>query len=125
MGLKRPNTMNVQEAKEWLLGNRSTVNMVPVDPLETWHARVATADAASVQHAYWVVKADQTTPEAAHQTYAGKRAEYRSKRLKIAAVLLAAEIHHDGDDDARLAILRADGLMAANEALPIPSGAIP
>jgi len=117
--------MNVQEAKEWLLGNRSTVNMVPVDPLETWHARVATADAASVQHAYWVVKADQTTPEAAHQTYAGKQAEYRSKRLKIAAVLLAAEIHHDGDDDARLAILRADGLMAANEALPIPSGAIP
>jgi len=117
--------MNVQEAKEWLLGNRSTVNMVPVDPLETWHARVATADAASVQHAYWVVKADQTTPEAAHQTYAGKQAEYRSKRLEIAAVLHAAEVYRDGDSQESLAIRRADLLMAANASAPIPAGAIP
>ena len=49
--------MNKQEAFEWIKGTRSTTNMVPQEPRETWLVRTAQADAAMVQLAYWVLKA--------------------------------------------------------------------
>jgi hypothetical protein len=49
--------MNQQEAWEWLAGNRSMNNVIPQDPLDTWQVRIAQADAAMVQQAYWVMKA--------------------------------------------------------------------
>lgn len=49
--------MNIKEAKEWLQGIRSMTNIIPCDPLETWDVRIAEADAAMTQQAYWIVKA--------------------------------------------------------------------
>lgn len=49
--------MSLEEAQEWLAGKRSMVNIVPEFPNETWHERIAAADAAMTQQAYWVVKA--------------------------------------------------------------------
>ena len=49
--------MDYEEALEWLKGNRSTINVVPQLPLETWQARIAEADAAFSQQAYWIARA--------------------------------------------------------------------
>ena len=49
--------MSISEAKEWLLGNRSHTNIIPADPHETWIVRTEQADAATMQQAYWVVRA--------------------------------------------------------------------
>ena len=49
--------MTYDEAIEWLSGSRSMVNLVPVGPFETWQIRIAEADAAQAQCAYWVVRA--------------------------------------------------------------------
>jgi len=49
--------MNLEEAMEWLGGNRSMTNLIPQDPFETWQVRIAQADAAMTQQAYWVVEA--------------------------------------------------------------------
>lgn len=49
--------MNYKEALEWLRGERSMTNIIPQDPLETWLVRVAQADAAMVQQAYWICRA--------------------------------------------------------------------
>lgn len=49
--------MDLKEAREWLLGERSMVNSVPQFPLETWQERISATDAAMTQQAYWVVKA--------------------------------------------------------------------
>jgi len=40
-----------------LRGTRSTINIIPQDPFETWQIRIAEADAAMMQQAYWIVKA--------------------------------------------------------------------
>ena len=52
---------------------------------------------------------------------AALEAEYRSKRLEIAAAILAG--HKYWED--HVAIEAADRLMAANASAPIPDGAIP
>ena len=49
--------MNLEEAQAWLRGERSTANVIPHHPLETWLVRIAQADAAHAQQAYYVVKA--------------------------------------------------------------------
>ena len=49
--------MDYEEAMEWLRGNRSTTNMIPQDPVETWNVRIAQADAFQTQQAYYVMKA--------------------------------------------------------------------
>lgn len=49
--------VNKYEAQEWLRGERSSVNYVPKEPLETWQERIATTDLAMIQQAYWVAKA--------------------------------------------------------------------
>jgi len=49
--------MNHTEALEWLKGKRSMVNTVPQDPFETWQVRIAEADAAMTQQAYWIARA--------------------------------------------------------------------
>jgi hypothetical protein len=49
--------MNAEEAREWLLGLRSSTNVIPQDPEETWLVRIEQADAAAVQHAYYMLKA--------------------------------------------------------------------
>lgn len=49
--------MNYAEAIEWLKGNRSTVNMVPQHPIETWQERIANADAGMAKQAYYMAKA--------------------------------------------------------------------
>ena len=48
--------MNHEEAKAWLNGDRSTINIIPQEPLETWEVRIAQADSARVQQAYWVLR---------------------------------------------------------------------
>ena len=50
--------MDYKEAVEWLKGNRSMTNIIPQgSSFDTWSVRVAQADAAMVQQAYWIVKA--------------------------------------------------------------------
>lgn len=49
--------MNKDEAVAWLKGERSLTNIIPRDPFETWNVRIAEADAAMTQQAYWIVKA--------------------------------------------------------------------
>lgn len=49
--------MKHEEAIAWLRGERSYNDIVPREPFETWQVRVAQADAALVQEAYWVAKA--------------------------------------------------------------------
>ena len=49
--------MKLEEAREWLHGQRSIVNLIMPDPLETWVGRTAEADAAMTQQAYWIVRA--------------------------------------------------------------------
>lgn len=49
--------MDIEEARAWLNGERSMANIIPQDPFETWQVRIAEADAAMVQQAYWVAKA--------------------------------------------------------------------
>lgn len=48
--------MSKEEAREWLLGNRSMTNIIPIEPQETFLVRVAEADAAMTQIAYLVLK---------------------------------------------------------------------
>ena len=50
--------MNKQEALAWLRGERSMTNAIPEEPRSTWLVRVAEADAAMTQQAYWVMKAN-------------------------------------------------------------------
>jgi len=110
--------MNIHEAKEWLLGNRSTINTVPREPFDTWQVRVSTADAASVQQAYFVAKAHQE----AHRTTADREAEYRRNRLEIITALLTAP---NSGGNIEGAVNFADKLMVINGLAPIPAGAIP
>lgn len=49
--------MNLPEAHEWLKGLRSSTNIIPCDPIDTWKVRIAQADAAFMQQAYWLLKA--------------------------------------------------------------------
>lgn len=49
--------MTYCEALEWLKGQRSMINQITCDPLSTWQSRIAEADAAMTQQAYWIVKA--------------------------------------------------------------------
>lgn len=51
--------MDFDEAVEWLNGKRSMTNLIPQDPFETWQVRIAEADAAMTQQAYWIVKAHE------------------------------------------------------------------
>ena len=49
--------MTIREAEDWLEGNRSMGNMIPANDFDTWQVRVAQADAAMMQQAYYIVKA--------------------------------------------------------------------
>jgi hypothetical protein len=49
--------MTPEEAKEWIKGKRSSVNMIPTEPFETWNLRIAQADAAMMEQAYWILRA--------------------------------------------------------------------
>ncbi len=49
--------MTHEEASEWVEGRRSMCNLIPVTPYETYLVRVAEADAAMTQQAYWILKA--------------------------------------------------------------------
>jgi len=51
--------MDLKEALEWLQGTPSMTNIIPQDPYETWQVRIAQADAAMTQQAYWIVKAHE------------------------------------------------------------------
>lgn len=53
--------MDIEEAKEWLRGDRSMANFfrsLDVTP-QAREAYLAVADAAMTQQAYWMVKAEQ------------------------------------------------------------------
>lgn len=51
--------MNPEEAKEWLKGNRSMCNILSsVDP-DLWQVRIAQADAAMMEQAYWVLRSNK------------------------------------------------------------------
>lgn len=50
--------MTYDEAVAWLKGQRSMINIIPIEPQDgTWLVRVAQADAAMTQQAYWIIKA--------------------------------------------------------------------
>ena len=59
--------MNVREAEDWLEGGRSMINLIPSGDVETWQVRVAQADAAMVQQAYYIVKAHRELQGARHE----------------------------------------------------------
>ena len=48
--------MDYQEALAWLRGNRSMCNRIQSEPFETLEVRLAQADAAMMQQAYYVAK---------------------------------------------------------------------
>lgn len=50
-------TVTLDEALAWLRGERSLTNIVPQHPHETWLVRIAEADAAATQRAYWIARA--------------------------------------------------------------------
>ncbi len=49
--------MDIQVAREWFDGKRSNINIIPEHPLETWNVRIAQADAACMEQAYWTLRA--------------------------------------------------------------------
>jgi len=49
--------MDYKEAIEWFTGKRSMTNIIPSEPFQTWNVRIAEADAAMMQQAYWYLKA--------------------------------------------------------------------
>jgi hypothetical protein len=49
--------MSREEALAWLRGERSMTNVIPRDPCDTWQVRIAQADAAMTQLAYWIARA--------------------------------------------------------------------
>jgi len=49
--------MKYKEALEWFEGKRFMTNIIPQEPFETWEVRIAQADAAMIQQAYWIIKA--------------------------------------------------------------------
>ena len=49
--------MTYEEAIAWLNGLRSMINTIPCDPMETWAIRIAQADTAMSQQAYWIATA--------------------------------------------------------------------
>ena len=49
--------MTLREAEDWLEGNRSMANMIPSHDYDTWQVRIAQADAAMVQQAFYIIKA--------------------------------------------------------------------
>lgn len=59
--------MNPEEALEWVKGLRSMCNVIPRDPYDTWEVRVAQADAAKTQQAYWVLKYEEETQHAGNK----------------------------------------------------------
>jgi hypothetical protein len=48
--------MTLEEALEWLKGTRSMTNLIPQAPFETWAVRIAQADAAMIETAYWIAR---------------------------------------------------------------------
>lgn len=48
--------MNIQEAEAWMNDKRSTTNFIQSYPEETWEGRIAQADAAYLEQAYWVLR---------------------------------------------------------------------
>ena len=50
--------MKISEAKQWLSGDCSMLNSIPREPFETWETRIAQADAAKTEQAYWIVRAE-------------------------------------------------------------------
>lgn len=66
--------MTYEEAVDWLRGNRSMTNLIPQDPLESWAVRIAQADAAMAQQAYWTVRAwDENLMPANHANSADQK----------------------------------------------------
>lgn len=59
--------MSPKEAREWAAGNRSMTNIIPQEPRETWLVRIAQADAALMQQAYYVLKAEHFPKEPIHE----------------------------------------------------------
>jgi hypothetical protein len=49
--------MTYEEAVAWLQGQRSMCNIIPTGDDGMWSVKVAQADAAMTQQAYWIVKA--------------------------------------------------------------------
>jgi hypothetical protein len=56
--------MSEIEALEWMRGERSMANIIPQDPFETWQTRIAVADAAKTEQAYWVLRHYRENKEA-------------------------------------------------------------
>jgi len=48
--------MTTAEAIAWLAGERSMTNIIPQHPIDTWAVRIAQADAAMMQQAYWIAR---------------------------------------------------------------------
>jgi len=49
--------MTYEEALAWLSGARSMTNLIPQPPFDTWAVRIAQADAAMTEQAYWIARA--------------------------------------------------------------------
>jgi hypothetical protein len=62
--------MTYEEAIEWFENKRSMTNLIPQEPYETWEVRIAQADAAMIQQAYWIVRYNKEVVES-HDWYCG------------------------------------------------------
>lgn len=51
--------MNTKEAIEWLTGKRSYNNILSSHDPDLWQVRTAQIDAAMMEQAYWVLKANK------------------------------------------------------------------
>ena len=49
--------MDIVEAKAWLNGERSMCNNLSSGDPDLWQVRIAQADAAMIEAAYWVLRA--------------------------------------------------------------------
>lgn len=49
--------MDLTEAQGWIEGINSTVNIMPIEPMATVEVRIAQADAAKTEQAYWILRA--------------------------------------------------------------------
>ena len=70
-------TMNVEEARAWLAGDRSWCNAIPSQQYGEHIAITAVADASTTHQAYWIVKAHDD---------AGRLRADRLERAAVAAM---------------------------------------
>src|SRR3990167_880111 len=96
----RRGEMNLKEAQGWLNGSRSMCNLVAQLPFESWQVRIAQADAAMIEQAYWIAQAHK------EGLVEGGKMKFEEKYKARVLALFA---------DAMATHIEVDAMTAANE----------